>query len=167
MEIEDDILVALGTRAFATRLRRLLETLNRDVALYYKEAGVLFEPRWFGLITLVRRSGETEIGVAATHLGQSHVAVVQVANALEKRGLMRRITSRQDRRRSALKLTAKGEGLCVLLEPLWEAVAQATADLLEEAAPHFLQNIDAIDRALAKQSLLDRIHDVNLTRSSP
>ncbi len=165
MPADDDILAHLGTRAFATRLRRLFETLNRDVAAAYDEAGIAFEPRWFGLVTLVRRSGGIEIGAAAAALGQSHVAVVQVANTLEKRGLLRRIAARQDRRSRALKLTAKGEALCVRLEPLWEAVAQATANLLAEAAPNFLDDLDAIDRALGERSLQVRIHQALRRRS--
>lgn len=153
-----DFLAAQGARAFATRLRRLYETLNQGVAAAYAEAGVDFEPRWFGLMSLLRVQDEVDIGTAAAALGQSHVAVVQVANALESRGLIRRVESKSDRRSRVLKITAKGRALCERLTPLWDAVAAATENLLDQTAPRFLKELDALDRALAAAPMLDRIN---------
>jgi MarR family transcriptional regulator, organic hydroperoxide resistance regulator len=86
-----DFLAEHGPRALATRLRRLYETLGQGVASAFREAGIGFEPRWFGLIALLRSGASVEISEAAAALGQSHVAVAQVTNVLEKRGLVRRI----------------------------------------------------------------------------
>jgi MarR family transcriptional regulator, organic hydroperoxide resistance regulator len=152
-----DFLAAQGSRAFGTRLRRLYETLNQGVATAYAQAGVDFEPRWFGLMSLVLAQEEVDIGTAAAALGQSHVAVVQVANALESRGLIRRVAPKADRRSRVLRMTAKGKALCEKLAPLWDAVAAATQSLLDEAAPHFLKELDALDWALARTPLSDRI----------
>lgn len=157
MTVRKDYLVSQGARAFATRLRRLFEALNHGVTEAYAEAGVDFEPRWYGLLTLLRDNDRLEIGEAALALGQSHVAVVQVANALESRGLVRRLASRTDRRSRTLEITAKGRGLCVKLAPLWDAIAAATQGLLKEAAPHFLSELDALDDALARRPLIDRL----------
>lgn len=152
-----DFLAAQGARAFGTRLRRLYEALNRGVAAAYDSAGVDFEPRWFGLMALLRDTESIEIGAAAVALGQSHVAVVQVANALEARGLIRRVAAKTDRRSRALQITAKGRALCTRLTPLWDRVALATEALLEETAPHFLKHLDALDAALSRQSFDERI----------
>jgi DNA-binding MarR family transcriptional regulator len=150
-------LASQGTQAFGTRLRRLYEALNHGVAAAYREAGVDFEPRWYGLMTLLRARASVEIGEAAAELGQSHVAIVQVANSLEARKLVRRTTSPTDKRRSGLAITAKGEALCKKLDPLWRDVKRATDDLLGEAAPDFLKQLDALDRALAETPLDQRI----------
>jgi DNA-binding MarR family transcriptional regulator len=158
MTAHKDYLASQGARAFGTRLRRLFEALNGGVSEAYATAGVDFEPRWFGLLTLLRDSQRVEIGMAAAALGQSHVAVVQVANALESRGLIRRIASKTDRRSRSLEITAKGRALCAKLAPLWEDVAAATAALLAEAAPHFMKELDALDEALAKRPFVQRIH---------
>lgn len=151
------ILDQQGVRAFGTRLRRLYEALNHGVAAAYDEAGVDFEPRWYGLFTLVRTAGEVDIGSAAAALGQSHVAVVQVANALETRGLIRRVASKTDRRSRALQITPKGRKLAEKLAPLWDKVAAATAALLAEAAPDFVAELDTLDAALTRQPFIDRI----------
>ncbi|GAA0550766.1 hypothetical protein GCM10008941_33400 [Rhizomicrobium palustre] len=123
----------------------------------YDEAGVDFEPRWYGLFTLLRHAEDLDIGSAAAVLGQSHVAVVQVANALEKRGLIRRVTARHDKRSRVLQMTAKGRALCEKLDPLWDAVSAASAALLKEAAPSLLADLEALDAALLKRPMLDRI----------
>jgi MarR family transcriptional regulator, organic hydroperoxide resistance regulator len=160
MAAETDFLARQGTRAFSTRLRRLSETLNQGVAAAYREADVAFEPRWFGLLTLLRSCETIEIGEAAAALGQSHVAVVQVANVLESQKLIRRTTSRSDKRRRALAIAPKGEALCARLDPLWDQVQQATDNLLREAAPEFLAYLDALDAALAGLPLHQRICDL-------
>ncbi|MGD0144970.1 MAG: MarR family transcriptional regulator [Rhizomicrobium sp.] len=157
---EADFLTRQGARALSTRLRRLYEALNQGVAAAYREAGIAFEPRWFGLMTLMRSRSSVEIGEAAAVLGQSHVAVVQVANALESRRLIRRTASRADKRRRALAITAKGEALCVRLDPLWDVVQRATDELLHEAAPRFLEQLDALDAALMRMPLDRRIHQL-------
>jgi len=151
-----DFIAAQGARAFGTRLRRLFETLNRGVSEIYADAGVAFEPRWFGLITLLRARERIDIGSAAAALGQSHVAVVQVANVLERRGLVRRVRSKTDGRSRDLQITAKGKALCTELDPLWDRIAAATQSLLKEAAPNFLNELDGLDEALARRTLFER-----------
>jgi MarR family transcriptional regulator, organic hydroperoxide resistance regulator len=160
MTSETDFLARQGARAFSTRLRRLYEALNQGVADAYREAGIAFEPRWFGLMTLLRSRSNVEIGEAAAVLGQSHVAVVQVANALESQKLLRRTASRTDKRRRALAMTPKGAALCARLDPLWDIVQRATDELLREAAPHFLEHLDALDAALARVPLDERIRQL-------
>lgn len=137
----------------------MFEALNAGVSAAYADAGVDFEPRWYGLFALLRAQESVDIGSAAAALGQSHVAVVQVANALEKRGLIRRIAAKQDKRSRALQMTAKGRALCTKLDPLWDAVAAASAQLLAEAAPDLLQQLDALDAALLLRPMRERIRD--------
>lgn len=154
-----DFLATQGARAFGTRLRRLSETLNRGVSAAYATAGVEFEPRWFGLMTLLRDAERIEIGAAAEALGQSHVAVVQVANALEKRGLIRRRASPKDGRARLMEITPKGRALCAKLAPLWNKIAAATEALLHDAAPNFLKELDALDAALVRRPFAARIEN--------
>jgi DNA-binding MarR family transcriptional regulator len=165
--VGNDFLARQGTRAFATRLRRLHEQLNQGVLAAYRAAGFDFEPRWFGLITLVRAHANLEVAQAAAALGQSHVAIVQVANALEERGLIRRIPSRSDKRRKPLAITVKGEALCKKLDPFWDVVRRATDRLLEEASPEFLSELGALERALSENSLEARIQELMPKKGRP
>jgi len=76
---------------------------------------------------------------------------------LQARGLIRRVASKNDRRSRTLEITAKGRALSKKLTPLWNKVADATADLLDEAAPHFVKELDALDLALVRRPMFDRI----------
>jgi MarR family transcriptional regulator, organic hydroperoxide resistance regulator len=168
MNLPQDFLSAQGARAFGTRLRRFAETLNGGVLAAYEAAGIEFEPRWFGLTQLLLQHGRVDIGTASAALGQSHVAVVQVANALESRGFVRRVRSKTDRRSRSLEITAKGRALAEKLAPLWWAVAIATEQLLAEAAPDFLAQLDALETALAACPFAARIAESSTkTRSRP
>ncbi len=165
MDESRDFLAKQGARALATRLRRLYETLGGSVASAYREAGIKFEPRWFGLVALLRSQPDIEISEAAIILGQSHVAVVQVTNVLEKHGLVRRTDFRADKRRRTLALTKKGKALCETLDPFWDSVRIATHELLVAAAPHFLEELTTLEAALAKTPLQVRIRESQSKRN--
>lgn len=150
----------IADRAFGTRLRRLLEGLNRGVGEAYRAAELDFEPRWFGLFTLVRDHPGVEVGEAAAVLGQSHPAVVQVVNSLVSRGYLDRRPSPTDRRRTGLWLTPAGLALNHRLTPVWTAVFQATDALLAEAAPDFLDQLQALEAALDARPMQARIQSL-------
>jgi len=46
-----------GALAFGTRLRRLIDRLDRDVLALYRAAGERFEPRWYAVFTASASTG--------------------------------------------------------------------------------------------------------------
>jgi MarR family transcriptional regulator, organic hydroperoxide resistance regulator len=137
-----------GAAAFGTRLRRLSERLDRQVAALYGAHNLRFEPRWFPVVTLLNEHGSLSVGELAALIGITHAAVSQVRGELIRQKLVRATVDRADRRRQILALTAKGKTLCRKLQPLWRAVALATQALWAEAAPGFLDQLDRIETAL-------------------
>ncbi len=141
-----------------TRLRRLFERLNGNVtALYREELG--FEQRWFALGMLLREQGAIDSGTAASMLGQSHVAVVQVVKAMEKADLIERKSHSSDRRRKMLHLTPFGSSQLAKADAISDQVQLAAESLLDEAAPGFMNMVDALDDALEKRDFALRIED--------
>lgn len=140
-----------------TRLRRLFERLNSSVSDQYRER-LDFEQRWFALGNLLFDHGPLDTVQAASALGQSHVAVVQVAKPMEKAGLLERKPDKTDRRRKMLGLTAAGRAKMTEVQVISRIVQSAAEKLLAEAAPDLMVQLDALDDALDKAGFADRIH---------
>lgn len=139
-----------------TRIRRLFERLNGSVSEQYRER-LGFEQRWFALGNLLADHGPLDTVQAASALKQSHVAIVQVAKAMEQAGLLERMSDPQDRRRKTLGLTDAGFTRMAEVRNMSDRVQSAAELLLAEAAPGFMAQLDALDDALDRSEFADRI----------
>ncbi|MEP2990131.1 MAG: MarR family transcriptional regulator [Parasphingorhabdus sp.] len=152
----DDYLRRSGITTLGTRIRRLFERLNGNVAdIYRNELG--FEQRWFALAMLLDDHGPMQSGEAVNLLGQSHVAIVQVVRGMEKAGLLERKAHPLDGRSKTLHLTDEGKRVIARVRDISAIVDQAALALLKEASPDFLNQLDALDDALERVSFADRI----------
>lgn len=154
-----DFIEELGTLALGTRIKNLGELLMKDMARIYKEQGVDFEPRWFTLFQLIIRKNEVSVTEIAYDLKQTHPAVVQVVNMLEKKGLVITVQDMEDKRKRLVRLSRKGKDMADELEPVWLKVKEAALELLMESEPGLLHNISSLEKALQSQSMYDRIYE--------
>jgi DNA-binding MarR family transcriptional regulator len=148
-----------GVTAFGSRLRRLLDRLDREVLAVYRAAGERFEPRWYGVFTALRDHGPLTVGDLSQRLGVSHAAVSQVRTALEGQGLVSGEADPEDGRRQRLSLTPHGHETAKRLAPLWAAIAASIGELLGEHAPALLTGLDDLEGALDHRALRDRVGD--------
>ena len=142
---------------FGSRLRRLVDRLDRDVTALYRDAGLGFEPRWYAVFTALLVDGPATVGELAQRLGVTHAAVSQVRSALLAEGLIVSHADASDGRRHVLAISAKGAALAVQLKPLWDAINNATAAILAEEAPTLVEGLDALTSALDRDALRDRV----------
>lgn len=168
-----DIVGQLGALALATRLKRLSERLMKDVSQIYGDLDVDFQARWFTLLYALANSAEQKTDRApvrrssqpssraitdlALALGLSHSAINQIAAQVIRRGLVRQARDPNDERRRLLQLTPRGRKLVQRLEPVWQEIHQANADLLAEAGVDLLNDLECIEAALDARSMADRI----------
>ena len=143
--------------AFGSRLRRILERLDREVLAVYRAAGERFEPRWYAVFTALRDQGPLTVGELSRRLGISHAAVSQIRTALEAEDLIRGAADPRDGRRQVLSLTARGRETAARLAPLWSAIAAAVGEILAEHAPTLPADLDAMERAIDRRGLAARV----------
>jgi len=153
-------IVANSGKGFGSRLRRLIDRLDRDVQALYREAGVAFEPRWFSVFDALRDGGPATVGDLAQRLGVTHAAVSQVRSALQAEGLIETCRDPADGRRHSLALTDKGKATATRLEPLWHAINAATAEILTAEAPGLLAGLEDFAVALDRRPLKARVDDI-------
>lgn len=149
----------LGYLAIASRLKNFTDLLVRDVIQIYKDQDIEFEPRWFTFFYLLATKGEMSIMDIASKLHQSHPAINQVANTLEKKKLVTSSRKEHDGRKRYLKLTKKGEQLFNKLQPHWKNIEMAAYSYFEEIDPRFLESLQNLEYGLQKKSMYSRINE--------
>jgi DNA-binding MarR family transcriptional regulator/GNAT superfamily N-acetyltransferase len=161
-----DLLRELGFLAVASRLKRLSERLMQDVSQTYRDRGADFEARWFPIAYQLSHHARMSVTEIAESLSYTHPAIVQIASAMEKRGLIRSIADATDGRKRLLALTRQGRALVKRVEPTWEAVRVCTEELVNASATEFLQQLSAIEDGLDARSMHARVKS-HLGRQSP
>lgn len=154
------MVVTSPTKGFGSKLRRLIDRLDRDVLALYREAGVTFEPRWYAVFLALVEDGPATVGDLAQKLDITHAAVSQVRSALIAEALIETRPDPHDGRRHMLALSPKGAAAAVELRPLWDAINNATADLLRKEAPGLLGGLEDLARALDRRPLGARVQDL-------
>lgn len=149
-----------ASHGFGTRLRRLVERLDRDVQALYREVGSSFEPRWYAVFTALLEHGPATVGDLAQRLDVTHAAVSQVRSALLAEGLITTRADPRDGRRTTLVVTPKGAAAAIELQPLWRAINAATAEVLAKEAPGLLDGLQNLAGALDRRSMKSRVEDL-------
>ena len=155
---------ALGAAALGARLRRLSERIDREAALVYARAGVRFEQRWMGPLSLLADREAMSVGDLASALVISHPSVSQARRSLEAAGLITEKADPDDRRRRLLHLTAAGVALVGQLRPFWVAFARAAEELNVEVED-IIGPLNRLEDALTRQSLHQRVAEILPARS--
>ena len=144
-----------GSLLLGSRLRKVSEALYAGVDEVYRSAGVDLPSRCFPILFLLRDHGKLGISELAQRLGQTHPAVSQMSRKLLRHRVVRESPDPQDERRRLLSLSPHGRSVMARLEPVWQAIVAAAADL--EGGHALSQHLTAIDRALEARGFAARI----------
>jgi len=144
-----------GSLLLGSRLRKVSEALYAGVDDVYRSAGVDLPSRCFPILFLLRDHGSLGISELAERLGQTHPAVSQMSRKLLRHRVVRESPDPKDDRRRLLSLSAHGRSVMSRLEPVWEAIVAAVADL--ESDHPLSQHLTAVDRALESRGFAARI----------
>jgi len=153
-----DFLKELGYLAIASRMKGLTDRLLRGGSEAYRSLGLDFEPRWFTLFYLLStEASPLSIQEIANALKVSHPAVIQTAQMLVKRGLIRSFQDKVDRRKRRLAVTPKGKELAAQLTPVWNCFLAAVSEFFESAGVDMLEVIQKVEAELDKEEMGSRI----------
>ena len=147
----------LGEVAFGTRLRLLTERFMQDGAKVYSSQNVDFEPRWFIMYYLLSKKSPLSISEITAEIGYTQPAVTQIANLMEKKGIIKVVKDKGDTRKKLLVLSPKGKELLPKLEPIWKGFELAVKEIFEKIGYDALLVIDKIENELDKKEMYDRV----------
>ena len=144
-----------GLLAIATRLQRLSDQFRKDGVLIYKAQGIDFEPKWFPVIYTLHHKPGISVMELAAEIGYAHPSTIILLNELEKEKLIQSKKDRRDERKRLLLLTEKGQQLIGRMQPVWEAMTAATAELTD-TQNNLLKAIEEVEAKFREVSFLQR-----------
>lgn len=151
-----DFIASLGFLAIGSRMRRLTDMMWRDVREIYEEYDIEFEPRWFPVFCLLSQNDAVTISEIARELGYTHPAVVQIANAMEKKQLVRSTQQDGDKRTRALTLTSHGRELLKKIQPAWDEIRAGVEEICVSASADLLSTLARMEEAVQEEPLTVR-----------
>lgn len=139
-----------------TQLRMLTTKLDGDVQALYDSMGVPFRPRFFPVVQHLIQEGPCTVSTLARVTGVSQPAATQTIAEMAKVGLVD-VAAGMDARERLVSLTIRGQEIAEQLRPLWEAVAEAAADLNRELPYPLAKALAATLEALGREPFVDRV----------
>jgi DNA-binding MarR family transcriptional regulator len=156
---QTDFIRELSELAFASRLKRLRDSLLSDVGKIYRSQNINFEPRWFPIFYLLKDYEQLTIGDITQHLGISQPAVSQLVEMMSDKGLIIVHGDKKDTRKKLISLSGKAKELIPNLMPIWDDIRFATRDLFEKTGIDVLLAIDKIEDELSARDMYSRVEE--------
>ena len=151
-----DLIAQIGELALGSRLKRFSEQMMQDGVEIYASAGINFNPVWFPAYYALSQEGKMTIMQLAQALRVSHPAVIKVSKALEKAGYIESFKEKEDKRKRWLRLSERGKALLPELQLIWKDIANGIHAALQETNNPLLQNLQDLEYAINRESLLQR-----------
>lgn len=152
-----DYVRQLGALVLDHRFRRLTEHFLRVGEECYDALQLPFRPRWASTYLLLEESGPLAITEIADELKLTHPAVIAITDEMRDAGIVSSARDRDDARRRAIALTAKGRALSKKLHELWSVITQAQRRVFSDAGCDIIAVLDAVDDGLATRPLADEV----------
>jgi DNA-binding MarR family transcriptional regulator len=139
-----------------TLLRHLIDLLDGDVEVVYRELGIDCRSRFTPVIRHVERAGPSSIRQIAIATGLSHSAISQTVSEMVKRGLVESGAGADGRER-IISLSAAGEALLPRLHTVWHSIWAAAAGLSDEVGTPLEAVLARAIAAVERHPFRDRI----------
>lgn len=162
-----DIISDRGLLFLGSRLKRLAERMQGDVAQVPEHAGLALQPAQYPLLATLDRYGSLTVGELAEAMQISQPAVTRTLSRLLDLGLVQMSRVHRDQRHKTISLSASGRAALLRSKLLvWPQVEGAVAELLRGLAGPLLEQIAVIEARLAEQPLSSRAQSVPAPRLS-
>lgn len=146
-----------GAQILSARLVRLSETIIQDTANYLEANNIAgIKPRAIGALLLMDKQGDMTVTEMARILGFSHPTIIALVKELEDMKYLTSKSSKEDKRKRIVSLTAKGKSIIAKLDKTMSSY-NATFKRLLGSDNALLKAIDDLEAKLAKESLIDRV----------
>jgi DNA-binding MarR family transcriptional regulator/GNAT superfamily N-acetyltransferase len=152
-----DLLRERGLLFLGSRLKRLAERMQNDVAVIAERAGLPIQPSQYPLLATLDRHGPLTVGELTQAMEVSQPTVTRSAARLVEMGLIEVSRVRRDQRHKTLSLTPVGEAAMERSKRLvWPQIEAAVAEIGDGLSGSLLDQIAAIEARLAERPLNQR-----------
>ena len=141
-----------------TQLRHLLARLDGDVQAIYNDLGAEFRPRFFPVVQQLLSCESMSVSAIAQEAGVSQPAMTQTLSEMAKLGLVT-TNAGVDARQRHVRLTDKARAAGDRLQPVWQGIERAAAELDSELPASLSDVIGAALSALDRKPFRRRIEE--------
>ena len=153
--MEQNVIDASGLLAISTRLQRLSDQIRKDGLMIYKAFGIDFQPKWFPVLYTLHKKSIMSVVSLSEEIGYAHPSTISLLKELEKEKLIRSTKDKTDTRKRLVALTDKGKELLSTMEPVWEVIVKATAEITN-TENNLMKAINEVEATLKEKSFLHR-----------
>ena len=154
-----DVVTERGLLFLGSRLKRLAERIQADVAEVPERAGLAIQPAHYPLLATLDRHGALTMGELAEAMQISQPGVTRTLSRLVARGLVEARRAHRDPRHKTILLTAAGRAALVRSKLLvWPQVEASVREMLGDLTGPLLEQIGAIESRLKEHPLSRRSH---------
>ncbi len=149
-----DVVVEQPLLFLGSRLRRLAETMQADVARVAERAGLPIQPSQYPLLATLDADGPQTVGALTAALRLSQPTVTRAVANLAALGLIEVGRIGRDQRHKTAALTPAGEAALLRSKlSVWPQIEAAVAELTGDLSGPLLDQIATIEARLAETSL--------------
>ncbi len=153
-----DILKEQGALFLGSRLKRLAERMQADVLQSVEAAGLQVQPSQYPMLVALDRLGPMTVGGMVEATGVSQPAVTRTLGHLVELGLVSLARGQGDQRHKTISLTPQGQHAVARSKAeIWPYVTAAVQDMCAGLNGALLDQIDALESALASEPLSARM----------
>ncbi|WP_058836014.1 MarR family winged helix-turn-helix transcriptional regulator [Luteimonas abyssi] len=152
-----DFIQQQGPAFLAHLLRRLADDLVQGAAEWYPTVGVEAPPRTISTLLALDEHGPLAVTELSGLLRQSHPLVIVWIKELGRLSLVTSHTDPADRRRTLVRVTAKGRDELARIRAALVVMERASSELLASAGPDSLRMLWALERNGRSLPFLQRL----------
>lgn len=158
MANSQDIVSQRGALFLGSRLKRLADRLQGDVARIVERAGLPVQPSYYAPLATLERYGPLTVTQLADALQVSQPAVTRALAKLLQLGLVDSTRQHRDQRHKTISLTTAGRSVLMRSKLLvWPQVEAAVGEVIQQLSGPLLQQVADIESQLAERPLNERV----------
>jgi|SRR5581483_3894706 len=152
-----DFIYRQGPAFLAHLLRRLSDELVRGADQWYPQVGVTAPPRTTSTLLALDEHGPQGVTELSKLLRQSHPLVINWIKQLKTAGFVDMRADDADGRRTVVALTRKGAGEVHRLRKALVTMAEASQELMDEAAPGVFDALWRMEKVCRNKPFVERL----------
>ena len=153
-----DSLVKFQELALGSRLKRLSDTLMKEVSIIYQELAIDFDPYHMPIFKIISEQNNLTVGEISNLLNVTQPAATQYINILYQKKMIVCHVCKLDKRKKKVSLSAFGKIMLEELQPIWKVIdAELKALTHNSANKSLLDHITYIENEIKKESLSSKI----------
>lgn len=155
--MREDVVSGRGHLFLGTRLKRIGDRMQGDVARIVEAAGLPIQPAQYPLLAALDRDGPLTVGELVEALGVSQPGVTRSIARLVETGLVEARREGRDQRHKTITLTAAGRAAMERSKrEIWPRIEAAVVELCAGLSGPLLEQLGEIEAALDRAPLDER-----------